>query len=57
MIHRIEAGWVQVNDALSKREGRPRRRLRKFKEQVREEEPVRRDVGEEDERVSIDLVV
>lgn len=57
MIHRIEAGWVQINDALSKQKRRPRRRLRKFRTQEREEAPVqRREVGKEEETVTIDLV-
>lgn len=53
MIHRIEAGWVQVNDALSKQERRERRRRRKSRNREDVEEQIR-DLVEE--KVTIDLV-
>ncbi len=53
MIHRIEAGWVQVNDALSKRERRERRRRRKPRVREGVEEQIR-DLVEE--KVTINLV-
>jgi hypothetical protein len=39
MIHRIETGWLQVNDALTKRERRQRRQRGRRQGQHDEHQP------------------
>lgn len=54
MILRIEPGWVQVNDALSRPYGRPRRRPDRSKEPRDERERERKP---RDREALVDLVV
>lgn len=56
MIHRIEPGWMQVNDVLSKQEQRQRRRLRKHRGTEAEEEEKLRPGDEKEEKSNLDLV-
>lgn len=56
VIHRIEGGWLQVNDSLSKQERRPRRRQRRRVREPREEEPGE-STRDGEEKTSLDLVV
>lgn len=54
MILRIVPGWVQVNDALSRPYGRPRRRSDRSKEPRYERERERKP---RDREALVDLVV
>ena len=54
MILRIEPGWVQVNDALSRPYGRPRRRPDRSREPRAEKD---REQKPRDRQALVDLVV
>ena len=57
MIHRIETGWLQVNDALAKRDRRQRakRQRRRGPDDEQQTEPMIGRYGEK-ELATIDLV-
>ena len=56
MIYRIETGWMQVGDALSKQDRKPRRRLHPARRRKEEEDAGRRPARDEQEEPVLDVV-